>query len=707
MSGLVLTGDCRAVMATLADASVDAVVTDPPYELSSDGKASAARVAAEVMLPKKVNPESETGGKCHLDFFARKIASLCGVGVVPTPPATVPVCSVALNDQPAVRNHDVEHGGELSGGGVAEAKRSVDAESKTPEHIGSFALKCTNREALVDALNSAGAGFLSGALGIGFRIGAACFPGFLRSGATIILSDNIVGLFDDASAALVGTGTRAEHQAVARLALRGGTVEDLSAHGALVLAAVVLRAGAQLVRTSSGAGGLPSVPEPGFVRYIVSTAHGTLSFDLATHTTTIASLGFMGKAWDGSKIAYDVSMWCEVFRVLKPGGHLLAFGGTRTSHRLVCAIEDAGFEIRDQLAWIFGSGFPKSLDVSKAIDRAARAEREVIGTVEGGGRMAGDNYQSGDYGAGWHGVKVTSPATDLARQWDGWGTALKPAHETICLARKPLIGTVAANVIEHGTGAINVDGCRVGTDAGWSYPNGRGGSGWHGRESLARNLDESMASSAGRWPPNVLLDDEAAALLDAATGDRPPMTGGGVHRDGSGAGMFGAIDSTAMHNDHGGASRYFPRFNYCAKASTAEREAGLDGFDVVAPIEVTGRKPDSAGQNNPRAGMTGSRGRRNTHPTIKPVDLMRWLVRLVTPPGGLVLDPFCGSGTTGMACALEDFRFVGAELDEHHAEIARARIAYAEERRGRPLIAEKAERVSAGQLPLFTGKGTS
>jgi site-specific DNA-methyltransferase (adenine-specific) len=351
-------------------------------------------------------------------------------------------------------------------------------------------------------------------------------------------------------------------------------------------------------------------------------------------------------------------MWTEVLRVLKPGGHLLAFGGTRTSHRMVCAIEDAGFVVRDSLVWMYGSGFPKSLNLG-----------------------------------------------------DGCGTALKPAHEPICLARKPLTGTVAANVTEHGTGAINVDGCRVGTDGGgthcphWPEPcRGHfGGSAWDTNHGSPPPGWPNVPS--GRWPPNVLLDDEAAAMVDEQSGESGTGTGRAKVSGGGSSGFFfdGHNDGVRDFGDTGGASRFFPRFNYCAKASTAEREAGLDSFDAVAPTEVTGRKPDSAGQNNPRAGMTGSRGRRNTHPTVKPVDLMRWLVRLVTPPNGLVLDPFCGSGTTGMACALEGFRFVGIELDEGHAEIARARIRYAEQRRGRPLIAEKAAPVDDRQLGLFGG----
>lgn len=216
-------------------------------------------------------------------------------------------------------------------------------------------------------------------------------------------------------------------------------------------------------------------------------------------------LSFMGKRWD-----YDVpsvEIWAECLRVLKPGGHLLAFAGTRTQHRMAVRIEDAGFEIRDMIAWVYGSGFPKSLDVSKQIDKAAGAERDVIGASpwasRGGAGLSrsivnDDNWQS-------RGDSVTAPATEAARQWQGWGTALKPALEPITVARKPLIGTVASNVLEWGTGALNIDGCRVGDNAGWSYPNGRGGSGWHGRDGLASNLTKPMAATQGRWPANLIL----------------------------------------------------------------------------------------------------------------------------------------------------------------------------------------------------------
>lgn len=408
-------------------------------------------------------------------------------------------------------------------------------------------------------------------------------------------------------------------------------------------------------------------------------------------------LGFMGKAWDSSFVAADVPMrrsgaldavntgaarqggrqragqdyqrrmardsrefgaWCErwaaeCLRVLKPGGHLLTFGGTRTWHRLACAIEDAGFEVRDSIAWLYGSGFPKSLDVSKAIDKAARAEREVLGVAgrSGGGRIAMDagnrsGYLAGDY-------YETAPATPEAERWQGWGTALKPAFEPIVVARKPLTGTVAQNVLQHGTGALNIDACRIHTagSEGVAYTVKRlkpgatlqktGGT-WRpddntdlpweaGREYEGQTKD-------GRWPTNVVLDDTQAAELDKQSG----MTASreGKPRAGANGDGWGMTATGAEYSDTGGASRFFPTFRYEAKAPTKERPR-VDGV---------------------------------AHPTVKPLDLMRWLVRLVTPPGGTVLEPFAGSGTTAEACVIEGFRCIAIEREATYLPLIVARL---------------------------------
>lgn len=372
-------------------------------------------------------------------------------------------------------------------------------------------------------------------------------------------------------------------------------------------------------------------------------------------------LGFMGKAWDALPPGLPWAEQC--LRVLKPGGHLLAFGGTRTSHRLAVALEDAGFEIRDTIAWMYGSGFPKSLNVSKAIDRAAGAKREVVARIPdrwtGAGSVlnfATDRPQES--------VAVTGgPATPDAERWEGWGTALKPAYEPIIVARKPLAErTVAANVLAHGTGALNIDATRIATtdalggeaekitsrdskgNAGWERP-------WMDDPSAQAphaatvTANVAKAEALGRWPANVVLDEYAAAALDEQTGILTSGKPGTIREAVNNGAAFGAEsrkagDSMVGFGDSGGASRFF----YVAKPSQAERSAGLD--------------------------------ERNAHPTVKPVALMRWLVRLATPPGGIILDPFAGSGSTLIAAVHEGAWAIGMEREAEYAEIARRRITH-------------------------------
>lgn len=375
-------------------------------------------------------------------------------------------------------------------------------------------------------------------------------------------------------------------------------------------------------------------------------------------------LGFMGRAWD-TRQAHEHLEWhgrwaAECLRVLKPGGHLLAFGGSRTWHRLACAIEDAGFELRDSIAWLYGSGFPKSLDVSKAIDNAAGVtERPIVGEKRGAARLrnqAPDGARDG--GGTWGDEKGRDPAirgavTDDVKQWQGWGTALKPAHEPIVVARKSPVGTVAANVLEHGTGALNIDGCRVDTEprsTGTIRPHAPSGvNGILGADARTDRQQRYDANKpAGRWPTNVVLDETQAEELDRQSG---VLTSGKQlpthtrHRQRMGAsGIYGAsaeVDPlTETYGDSGGASRFFPTFRYEAKAPTTER---------------------------PRNGAVA-------HPTVKPLDLMRWLIRLVTPPAGLVLDPFLGSGTTAEACIIEGFRCIGIEREADYLPLIEARL---------------------------------
>jgi site-specific DNA-methyltransferase (adenine-specific) len=350
-------------------------------------------------------------------------------------------------------------------------------------------------------------------------------------------------------------------------------------------------------------------------------------------------LSFMGKKWD-----YDVpsvEVWAECLRVLKPGGHLLAFAGTRTQHRMAVRIEDAGFEIRDMIAWVYGSGFPKS--------------------------------------------------HNLDGDWNGWGTALKPALEPITMARKPFPGTVAANVMQHGTGAVNVDGCRVGTEDVLSFGSRQLGDGI--KFGKCKPTTEGVQHTAGRWPANLIHDgsDEVLAGFPDANGSKPGsfqrvktskgLPGGGYGQER--ADMRAKTDlAKPGYEDSGSAARFF----YCPKASKADREAGLE--DMPSIHRPNGNKwtdQDYRVSSGERPPSAESGPRSNPHPTVKPTALMQYLCRLVTPPGGTVLDPFTGSGSTGKAAMLEGFNFIGFEREAGYVEIARRRIAEAANVLGGPV----------------------
>lgn len=429
-------------------------------------------------------------------------------------------------------------------------------------------------------------------------------------------------------------------------------------------------------------------------------------------------LEFMGKSWD-SYTSNGYQDWCErwaseCLRLLKPGGHLLAFGGTRTYHRMACGIEDAGFDIRDSLHWVYGSGFPKSMNIGKAVDSTelfggsnTRNLKKTNDVRPGKGRTRGSTTNNGIMGDSQHG-KVTrdEPATEHGKQWEGWGTALKPAHEPIVMARKPLSGkTVAANVLVYGTGGLNIDGTRVPTADRWEATGRRSDAGSSLAGSVDGSLNVSVSSTheGGRWPANILLThtpdccplgvkqvkgntggtgnnpgsvygarsnigvkvhgytddhgmetveswdcapgcpvaelDRQSGMLTSGTGAVKRNSGKGYHPDVFGSESRAVGTPMVTHGDSGGASRFFPVFRYQAKAPSRERPK-----DEV------------------------------THPTVKPLELMRWLVRLVTPPDGIVLDPFAGSGTTGEACAEEGFRCVLVEREPGYLRLIRKRL---------------------------------
>ncbi|HXJ57231.1 MAG TPA: DNA methyltransferase [Verrucomicrobiae bacterium] len=455
-------------------------------------------------------------------------------------------------------------------------------------------------------------------------------------------------------------------------------------------------------------------------RFGSSSAAPPLDYEGGSGVYKRASAGFMGKVWDGGDIAFRPDVWREVLRVLKPGGHLVAFGGSRTYHRLACAIEDAGFEIRDQIMWVYSQGFPKSLDVSKAIDkrpgvkrhaefavdlRAAMASSGFTNTFDVAEKVIGRrtgavaNWQKyqwpeakwwpalrdllGMDEAKWGHViaeanrerigaksskrlavapgqendrsdielDITAPATDAARKWQGFGTALKPAHEPIVLARKPLIGTVAANVLAHGTGALNVDGCRVeAADGVPKFTHRREDSvNCYGDGKNGSNRTGEMDTATGRWPANVIHDgsDEVVGAFPPAPGQQRSVgPANGAKPSINCYGDFGPRNQFDPRCDSGSAARFF----YSAKADKDDRLA-------------------------------------SRHPTVKPVDLMAYLCRLITPPGGTVLDPFAGSGSTGMACMREGFDAILIEREAEYVADIKRRIAH----------------VSGEDAPLFAG----
>jgi site-specific DNA-methyltransferase (adenine-specific) len=348
-------------------------------------------------------------------------------------------------------------------------------------------------------------------------------------------------------------------------------------------------------------------------------------------------LGFMGKSWDASGIAYNVEMWKEAFRVLKPGGYLLSFGGTRTYHRMACAIEDAGFEIRDQIQWVYGSGFPKSLNVEKQLEKQGNAR---------------------------------------ASEFKGIGTAIKPANEPIVVARKPLAEkTVAENVLKYGTGGINIDDCRVGfindedefesknKNQHSKYPNSvMRNSAKNGIYHQDKREPEDYTAQ-GRFPANVIHDgsDEVLELFP----DTNPSKTNLVSNKGSIWGSTNTDKEIRGHNDLGGSAA---RFFYCAKASKSERNAGLDGFeDKQYSYDGRNKEIENPYQRNKSIA-------KNNHPTVKPLKLMEYLVKLVTPKGGVCLDPFMGSGTTAVACKKNGFNYLGFDMTKEYVEIAEARI---------------------------------
>ena len=381
-------------------------------------------------------------------------------------------------------------------------------------------------------------------------------------------------------------------------------------------------------------------------------------------------ISFMGKKWDYDVPSVDV--WKECLRVLKPGGHLLSFSGSRTYHRMAVRIEDAGFEIRDQIMWIYGSGFPKSHNIGKAVDKLQGNDREDLGPNPNG-RPNCEDEQPTTMGGKYKWSNVTKGQSE----WEGWGTALKPAHEPIVMARKPFKGSVAENVLEWGTGGINIDDSRISTEdvLGRQVSENDLGAGQYGlndgRKTKPTNklvgTFNDNTKGLGRWPANIILDEEAGQVLDEQSGissSKPYSVKAGFNTS-QVYGKAKDIIGTSNHNDKGGASRFF----YCPKASKKDRDAGLDEFNEKHNKTWNERLytyPD--GSERPEYKL------KNNHPTVKPTELMLYLIKLVTPKGGTVMDCFMGSGSTGKAAIRGGYEFIGIEREEEYMKISEARI---------------------------------
>ena len=381
-------------------------------------------------------------------------------------------------------------------------------------------------------------------------------------------------------------------------------------------------------------------------------------------------LGFMGRSWDSTGIAFQKETWELCFKVLKPGGHLLAFSGSRTYHRMAVAIEDAGFEIRDQVMWLYGSGFPKSMNVGKALDKKLGNERESFGTkLKKAGDMRGGNYvKGGDY------KSIEIEITKGNTEWEGWGTALKPAHEPLVLARKPLSeNSVVDNVLKHRTGGINIDECRVeGNDA--KYPDTNPDFRDQGRQSKENigidKLSFGQTENVKRKKVVRKSRDENGVWTNDNSGMKAE---GSEYADADPRGRF---PSNVMHDGSGSIKELFEdksKYFYCAKTSKAERNQGLDNFIKKNKV-FNGQSPNASKDMKGVEQKFTTKPSANIHPTVKPIKLMKYLCRLITPKGGTVLDPFMGSGSTGMAANEENFECVGIEKEEEYFNIASARI---------------------------------
>lgn len=666
-------GDCIETMRSMPEGSVDSIVTDPPYNLSSGKKRDLKcirQAVAEILLPNDDNGNAQRVESGDLPIPSLLGPLLSGEGGTTGIDTRIGMPEGSVDLQGAtVSKHEVNAGNEPSTLASDEMLPS-EGDAKAGQLVGNFILQLADGidapfcDGTCSCFTEPSAGVIAVAV-VAPRL-ASCDGSSVR---LVVEGNRVVRASDDAGrdpkgASGVHAGGRAVDRFMLRLDLRGGTGELVPAGGALDGLPLFELVSAESVGAGSGASRLSPMAKPYRVGLVDGSAGGAFTIYHVAHIKHSTTGGFMGKEWDGWDNPASFQRWAtawarECLRVLKPGGHILAFGGTRTWHRLAVAIEDAGFEMRDSLAWLYGSGFPKSMNVGKAIDKLAGAEREVIGRTATPFKVdaaahRGTSLQgsvNGDFSKqtdedGYRYTEHTGPATPEAVQWDGWGTALKPAFEPIVMARKPFIGTVAGNVLEHGTGAINIDACRIAATDKAKFPAGvvsetesvyGGGAGIYGDRPRPED-----ASPSGRFPANLILDERTAELLDAQSGilrAGVAVKRNGVSTEAQGWGSRGKYPKGTQdvgYSDAGGASRFF----YVAKAPKSERPV-VDGV---------------------------------AHPTVKPLALMRWLCKLVTQEGGTILEPFAGSGTTIEAALIEGYNVIGIEREADYLPLIQCRV---------------------------------
>lgn len=651
----IIHGDCLEELKKLEDNSVDAVITDPPYGLSNTKPQQVADVLKAWVtgddehvpsVPRKGRKNCLSqiilrtqGDSDREDTLARK--DFVNVPITFSSTGLPMFGAVDFNDDSSFREIEVNDvspefalDDELVNGFFSEfGKEGQDVEFRL------WALKgCPGCVGVCTCLTESSQGVGAVPVRLGYY-----------------------ALADTESATPVVTLRVTEVSAVLSFDRRRRSFELSPAGSAGEGDGLVLIVSPKGVGAVTGAGGLATVLEPGLVGGVGGAADGACSADLVTHVDLLDRLvnpslhpvGFMGASWDS--FVPPPAVWEECMRVLKPGGHMAVFAGARTQDLMGLSIRLAGFEIRDGLSWITGTGFPKGQDIGKQIDKMKGAKREVVGSGSAG---AGFNPVKG-FGSGVTTVgdkvssqtwDVTAPATSEAQRWDGWNTQLKPAQEPIILARKPLDGTVANNVLAHGVGGLNIDACRVGTDGGTvavNFGETRGAMYGGGKGKPTNEIDKI---GKGRFPANVLLDEHAATEMDrqsgitrSSVGVNPPL--------GRSGGIMGKSAPRADagkpmgYSDSGGASRFFPVFKYQAKAPKRER-----------PV------------------IEREDGTKIQHNTVKPLALMEWLVSLIVPPGGVVLDPFAGSGTTLQAATNKGFHPIGIEADTDYIQLIHQRM---------------------------------